>query len=175
MEIWSKQYYPAMLDLSCFNIYIIGGGKVAFRKVKQLLESGGEVTLISRSLDPLFEQISGRFDYCKQSYNDDVLEKATLVIAATDNYELNKKIGLQCKEKGILCNVVTEPMLSSFIVPASVRRGSLVISVSTEGKDPALAKEIRCELEERYNEKYSEYVEQKGRIRKERLQKKKNI
>lgn len=174
MENKEKKYYPAMLDLSCFNIYVIGGGKVAYRKVKKLMQCGGKIHIISKTLDPMFDEVMKEIDYIKGAYDDDVIEKATLVIAATNDKKLNERIGIKCKELGILCNVVSDPQLSSYIAPASMRRGSLVISVSTEGKAPVVAKEICMTLETQYNDKYADYIEYLCKNRKQCVEKKKN-
>lgn len=158
-------FYPAMINLDCFNILVIGGGKVAYRKVSTLLRDGGRVTVLSKKLDDDFKNLWGRFIWIEDHYKEERLEGVTLVVAATNDEELNAAIGKRCLERGVLCNVVSSKELSSFIVPASVRRGDLVLSVSTQGKSPMLAQRIKKELEEIYDERYESYVKVLGETR----------
>lgn len=154
-----------MIKLDYFNILVIGGGKVAYRKVSTLLRCGGRVTVLSQKLDDDFKNLMGQFIWIQDHYKKENLEGATLVIAATNDQKLNAAIGKECLEKGVLCNVVSSKELSSFIVPASVRRGDLVLSVSTQGKSPMLAQRIKKELEEKYDERYEGYVKVLGEAR----------
>lgn len=160
-------YYPLMLDLSQFKCLIIGGGEVACRKAKSLLAYGGKVTVLSEKFIPELEilpieRIAARFEvnYLANCYNE-----FALVIAATSDKQCNDQIGTYCKQQHILCNVVTDEALSSFIVPSSVQRGELVIAVSTGGNSPALAAKIKHELGERYDESFCEYVKKLGQLR----------
>jgi precorrin-2 dehydrogenase/sirohydrochlorin ferrochelatase len=92
-----------------------------------------------------------------------------LVIGATDDPELNGKIGREAKETRILCNIADKPGECTFILPSLVCRGDLTIAVSTAGKSPALAKKIRLDLEEGFPEIYGPYLELLGQIRSEIL------
>ena len=158
-------FYPVMINLDYFNILVIGGGKVAYRKVSTLLRYGGRVVVLSKKLDDDFKNLIGQFIWIEDHYKEESLEGATLVVAATNDQKLNATIGNRCLEKGVLCNVVSFKELSSFIVPASVRRGDLVLSVSTQGKSPMLAQRIKKELEEKYDERYESYVKVLGKAR----------
>jgi precorrin-2 dehydrogenase/sirohydrochlorin ferrochelatase len=88
-----------------------------------------------------------------------------LVIAATDNEEVNKKISVDAGKRNIIINVVDRPELCSFIVPSTVKRGDLCISISTGGASPALAKNIRKELEDVFGPEYGEYIDLLTRMR----------
>lgn len=159
-------YYPAMLDLSKFKIVIIGGGKVALRKAKTIVQYHGKPTIISKSFEIDFEELVGKVKLVHKSYEVRQLEEATLVIAATDDLKSNDEIGKYCLKKGILCNIATNQALSSFIVPSSLQRGDLIIAVSTSGSSPALAKRIRNELAEQYDASYETYLNELGKRRK---------
>lgn len=159
-------YYPAMLDLAYFKIVVVGGGKVAYRKVRQLQCYGGKVKVVSPELDTLFETLPQPFTYLRRPYGVDVLEGATLVMAATNDRGLNEAIGIYCQRHEILCNVATDEALSSFIVPASVQRGELVLSVTTGGASPALTTKIKEALEAQYPPNYADYVSLLGEARK---------
>jgi precorrin-2 dehydrogenase/sirohydrochlorin ferrochelatase len=157
--------YPLMLDLENKKIVIIGGGKVAYRKVMRFLEFGGLVTVVSPHFIETFESSKEQVQLITDSYQEKYLEDSFLVVAATDDKALNTKIGMYCREKNKLCNVVSNETVSSFIVPSFLKRGELVISVSTGGNSPYLAGKIKADLEETYDESYEEYVSLLGAIR----------
>ncbi len=156
-------YYPIMMDLTDKPCLVVGGGKVALRKVKSLLEAGARVTLISPEIDK--ELAESGIEILQRSFEPGDTLAFKLVFAATDSRELNARISEEAAGAGIPVNVVDDPELCSFIVPAVVRRSDLVISVSTGGKSPALAKKIRKELEEIYGREYSILVDLLGEIR----------
>lgn len=157
--------YPAMLNITDKLITIVGGGKVAYRKTKTFLEFGGKVRVISWTFDERFEGLVGIVECLPREYTKSDLEESFLVVAATDDEAVNKEIGTYCEAHRILCNVVDNRSLSSFIVPAYIKQGDLVIGISTNGKSPSLAGKIKRELREKYDEKYIEYLEVLGRIR----------
>jgi precorrin-2 dehydrogenase/sirohydrochlorin ferrochelatase len=154
------KYYPINLKIAHKPCIVIGGGKVAQRKVEGLVEGQASVTLISpsttRVLDALAAQ--GLVKIIKREYQQGDLEGAFLVISATNDGEINKAVFAEASERGILVNVVDQPELCNFIVPSVVRRGDLVISISTSGKCPALARRLRKEIEKQYGPEYQEYL-----------------
>ncbi|MCD3218066.1 bifunctional precorrin-2 dehydrogenase/sirohydrochlorin ferrochelatase [Clostridium botulinum C] len=163
-------YYPLMLDIRNKNIIVIGGGEVAFRKTKKLLQFEANVILISPQLISEFSDLKkvyyDKLNVIIDCYNESYIKNAYLVIAATSNKSINKKISQYCKEKNILCNIVDDIDSSDFIVPSSVKRGNLVISISTMGKSPMLACKIKQEIEKRYSDEYEEYIVLLGEARK---------
>lgn len=158
-------YYPIMLDLADKKITIIGGGKVACRKAAHFLSFGGRVTVISPVFAAEFESYKGSMNFIQDSYKEIYIEDSDIVTAATDDKLLNSQIGSFCRERRILCNVVSSPELSGFIMPSVLRRGDLVISVSTGGSSPGLAGKIKRRLEAEYDGSYEEYVRLLGEIR----------
>ena len=88
-----------------------------------------------------------------------------MVIGATDDPEVNRRISQEARARNLLCNIVDRPEECNFIVPATIRRGDLIIAVSTGGRSPALAKKIRQDLEKQFPDIYSSYVALLGRIR----------
>lgn len=156
-----------MLNITNKPITIIGGGKVAYRKAKTLLAFGGKVTVIAPCFYESFESIKDEAVIEERSLNhvEDSLRESFIVIAATDNRELNERIGKFCDTHNMLCNVIDNKQLSSFIVPAYMKRGDLIISISTNGKSPSLTKKIKEELETTYDVSYGPYVDALGRIR----------
>jgi len=160
------KYYPINLDIKNKNCLVVGGGAVGARKTSTLIKCGAATTVISLKFIPEFENIQRRgATLLKKKYSDNDLEKMFLVIGATDNPELNQKISRQAKEKRILCNIADLPDESDFILPSIVDREDLLITISTSGKSPALAKKIRMKLEQEFGDEYTAFIILMGRIR----------
>ncbi|GFP32062.1 precorrin-2 dehydrogenase / sirohydrochlorin ferrochelatase [Candidatus Hakubella thermalkaliphila] len=153
-------YYPINLNITHKSCLVIGGGKVAQRKVEGLVESQASVTVISPSTTRVLDALAvqGLIRIIRREYRQGDLEGTFLVISATDDEEINQAVFAEASEKGILVNVVDQPELCNFIVPSVVRRGDLVISISTSGKCPALAKRVRKQIEKQYGPEYQEYL-----------------
>lgn len=149
-----------MLDIKGERCVVVGGGEVALRKAQSLLDCGARVRVISPALCPDLDKMrdSKTIEYIAREYRDNDLDGAMLVVAATDDREVNTQIMQEAESLSMLCNVVDDPELSNFIVPSSLRRGSLTIAVSTGGKSPALARRIRTELEKHFGDEYDSLV-----------------
>ncbi len=139
-----SKFYPIYLDVKDKKCVIVGGGKVAYRKVCSLKEAGAEVVVVSPETCPEMANEEG-LTLVKKNYDESVLDGALLVIAATDNEEVNKKVVADAKKRNIIVNVVDRPELCSFIVPSTINRGDLCISISTGGASPAVSKSVREE------------------------------
>lgn len=165
-------YYPVLLNLSGRTCIVIGGGIVAERKVQSLLEAGGSVSVIAPSLtEPLMKLWEHKkITVINRAYEHGELKGAFLVIAATDSSAVNKSVYEETRELAILADIVDEPSLCDFIVPSCIRRGPLIITVSTSGKSPCLSKKIRKDLEKIYSEAYGHFTSMLGNMR-ERVQK----
>lgn len=157
-------YYPVFLNLKNKGCVVVGGGKVAERKVLSLLKSGAEVTVISPELTKRLkkESLSERIKHIPHRYKKGDLKNAFLVIAATDSNEINEKVS---EDAPHLINVVDLPSLCNFIVPSVVKRGSLTIAISTSGVSPSMAKTIRKELEKLYGPEFARYLNSLKKIR----------
>jgi precorrin-2 dehydrogenase / sirohydrochlorin ferrochelatase len=162
-------YYPVLLDLSGKKAIVIGGGKVGQRKIETLLEYGAAVHVISRDLTPDLQSLlkSGDIKLLAEEFDESLIRDAFLVIIATNDMTLNRRISLIAKEKNILVNSVDQPEECSFIVPSVIKRGDLLIAVSTSGKSPALARKVREGLEDKFGDEYGYFLKIMGRIRKE--------
>ncbi|PKM50600.1 MAG: siroheme synthase [Firmicutes bacterium HGW-Firmicutes-7] len=161
-------YLPVMLAIEDKKIVIIGGGKVALHKAEKLIYFGGRVTIISPEFVDEFYQLK-QVQLVQGTYEKSLINSAFLVIVATSDRLLNAKIHEDCKEQNILCNVVDDKEQSEIIFPASLKRGELIISASTLGNSPLLAKKVIKDLEKVYDESYEEIVYLLGEIRKELL------
>ena len=157
---------PINLKIDDMNIIIIGGGKVAYRKCINFLAFNKKVRVISKDFIEEFEGLKDCIDTIKDNYDEKYIKDAFVVVAATNNEDVNREIGLYCREHGKLVNVVDNANLSNFTVPSFVKRGDLLLSVSTGGKSPSLSSKIRKDLEEVYDESYEEYVSLLGEARK---------
>jgi len=159
--------YPVYLNLDGKKCLVVGGGKVAERKVRTLLECDARVYVVSPELTEWLEQAAndGRITAVRRNYTSTDLENAFLVIGATDDQQLNSRVAEECRERNLMVNIVDNPALCNFIVPAVLRQGPLSISISTEGKSPMLARRIREDLESSFGPEYREFLELMGNIR----------
>ncbi|MDI6745424.1 MAG: bifunctional precorrin-2 dehydrogenase/sirohydrochlorin ferrochelatase [Thermodesulfovibrionales bacterium] len=150
-------YYPVSLNLKGKKTIVVGGGKVAERKVLSLLKSGAEVTVISPECTARLREknLHGHIKYISRKYKKSDLKNAFLAIAATDSVETNMKIS---EDAPYLVNVVDMPLRCNFTVPSVVRQGPLTIAVSTSGVSPSIAMTIRKELEGLYGRGFSKHL-----------------
>lgn len=164
-------FYPICLDLEAKRCVVVGGGRVAERKVQGLLSCAALVSVISPELtaELKVQYAGGRIEWFAREYQQGDLAHAFLVIAATDDEETQKLVYEEATANNLLLNVADVPQRCNFILPATARQGDLAISVSTAGKSPALARKIRMELEKRYGPEYRVLVDILGAIRPEIL------
>ncbi|MCS5696378.1 precorrin-2 dehydrogenase/sirohydrochlorin ferrochelatase family protein [Desulfofundulus thermocisternus] len=165
--------YPISLILSQRPCLVVGGGSVAERKVLSLLACGAKVKVVSPSLTPALQDLASKdkINYRRGTFEIADLENMFLVIAATDREEVNHRIATEAMARNMLVNVVDDPPYGNFYVPAVLRRGSLQIAISTDGKSPLIARKIKEELEERYGPEYGILVDLLGEIRHDILNK----
>jgi siroheme synthase-like protein len=151
-------YYPVFLNLGGRNCVVAGGGQVALRKVTTLLQHGAAITVISPRLCKGLRELQGEGKILvrHRAYQAGDLENAFIAIIATGNRTVNLHASLEAKCCKIPVNVVDDASLSDFILPSIVRRGSVSIAISTDGKSPALARKIRIMLEGKLENEYAE-------------------
>jgi len=167
-------FYPVNLRLDGQDCLVVGGGAVAERKVKGLLTAGACVTVMSPALSSSLAALAseGSIGHIAAAYQPGSIQDFFIVICATDDAVVNRRAAEEAGSKGALVNVVDAPELGDFIVPSHLARGDLLITVSTGGKSPALARRLREELEVRYGQEYGLHLEMLSRLRaelKERL------
>ncbi len=153
-------HYPINIDLKDKLCVVIGGGKVAERKVRGLIPFGAAIKVVSPVVTEGLSELarSKRIEHIERGYLDGDLDGALLVFAAAGDPSVNEAAYREATGKGILVNVADRPDLCSFIVPSVVKRGDLVLTASTGGSFPLLAKELRRELEENYGPEYGRYL-----------------
>ena len=161
------RYFPALLDLRGKLCVVVGGGRVAERKVRSLLKAGALVKVISPQIsESLFQsELKGKIVHRPRSFRSDDLRGAFLAIAATDDRATNERISRQALGLKIPVNVVDDPTYSSFIVPSLVERGDLLVAISTSGQSPALAKLLRERLQKEIGPEYSSLLKLLGAVR----------
>jgi precorrin-2 dehydrogenase/sirohydrochlorin ferrochelatase len=164
-----SSYLPINLNIEHKRCVVVGGGVVAQRKVETLLRFEAKVEVVSPKLTPQLEKLAqdGQISYCPREYSFSDLKGAYLVIAATDDAEMNNLVSQEAASYKVLVNVVNSEKDSTFIFPAILKRGDLVISTTTCGKSPALARKIKQELEQTYGEEYEQYLALLGKFRAE--------
>jgi precorrin-2 dehydrogenase/sirohydrochlorin ferrochelatase len=160
--------YPIFLELGSRRTVVIGGGAVAVRKAQALLNAGARLVVVAERIDNMMRVIcqGKNAELIKSRYTKDYLAGAVLVIAATNNNQLNKQIYKDCQELEILCNVVDVPELCDFYVPAVVKRSDLYIAIGTEGCCPAYAGHIRKKLGKIFTEKHGQFLTELEELRK---------
>ena len=165
------RYYPVHLDIQNRNCLVVGGGSVGTRKVLTLLQCGAKVTVVSPVISDRLREIAatGALTICKRPYQTGDLDGMFMVIGATNDEALNRRISSDAQGANTLCNIADRPEICNFILPSIVRRDDLVITISTSGRSPALAKKLRQILENQFGEEYEDFLSLMGAIRKKLL------
>ncbi len=160
-------YYPIFIKIKGKRCIVLGGGEVALRKVKMLLECEADVTTISPEFHREISRLSKEKEIhlIQREYKPGDLKDAMIAIVCTDVKKVNRKVVDEAKKAGVLVNVADDPELSDFIIPSFFRRGNLTVAVSTAGVSPALAKKIRTKLEKDFGEEYASLLSLIGEVR----------
>ena len=166
--------YALVMDITGKPVVVVGGGSVAYRKVKSLLECGAAVTVISPELVPGLRVLvePERVQWNPETFSAEHLNrdyKPVLVFGTTNRREVNMETFRAATQLGIPCNIADVPDLCTFTVPAVVSRGDLMIAVSTGGASPALARRIREDLEARFGPEYAILTKIMGGLRRQIL------
>lgn len=154
--------YVACLNLTGRRALVVGAGRVGLEKIEGLLNCDARVTVVAPEAVDGFERIvadHAQIDWHRRPYTTEDLDDHFLVIAATSDNELNRRVYADAEARSMLVNVVDVPELCNFILPAIVRRPPLTFAVSTAGASPALAKRIRNEIAESFGDEYARLAE----------------
>jgi siroheme synthase-like protein len=163
--------YPLMIEGASIMALVVGGGAVATRKVKALLDAGARVHIVAPSIDPELGMLSQGDELLRvttESYDARHLAAATLVIAATDDVALNASIARDARQLGKLVNVADAPELGNCVTPAVYRNGDIVVSVGT-GRVPNAAARIRDAITARLDDRYPDVVRGLAGLRRDLL------
>lgn len=159
--------YPIFLKLEGRKVLIVGGGTVAEQKVEAVLRSATDVTVVAPAVTDRIRswEEDGRLKHLAAEYRAGMAQGYFLVIACTDSEAVNHAVYEEAVGSGALANAVDDPDYCSFYAPAVVSRGDFQIAVSTGGHSPALAQQVRQELEEKYGPEYGPWTAWLGRTR----------
>lgn len=163
------RYYPVFLDIAGKPVIVIGGGKIAHQKMENLLKAGAVVTVVSPELNEEMADLlaAGRFRHIEREYEAGDLEGYTIAFVATDDRSANATVTREGRERRVWVNAVDDPPNCDFIMPGIVQRGDLVISISTSGTSPAMARKMREELEAFLTEGHALMLELAAEVRAE--------
>lgn len=154
------RYFPINVDLNKFRIVVIGGGRVATRKVQNLIEFSAKPVVISPKVTDELQKIiiSETLEYVPRKYQTGDLSGFDMVFVATDDEALNNEIITEIGSKAFLVNFADQPEKCNFIMPSFIKRGDLLISISTQGRVPFLSRFIRECLEKKFPENFEDFV-----------------
>lgn len=166
------RYYPVCLDIKDRSCLVVGGGQVGTRKVKTLMDCGARVTVVSPEVTDQVAQWArrGQIVLYQRAYRSTDLSAVFLVIGATNDQALNRRIHQDAEQARRLCNIADQPALCNFILPSIISQGDLMVTVSTSGRSPAFAKHLRRQLQNQFGPEYSRFLDLMGAIRARLLQ-----
>lgn len=163
--------FPMFVKLAGRACLVVGAGAVGEAKIQSLLPTGASIRVVAPSATPAVAKwaVAGQIAWDARDFVPTDLDGALLVIVATSSREVNDLVFREAQKRGVLCNAVDDPERCDFYYPAVIRRGSLQIAISTEGRSPALAQRLRREIETQFGVEYADWVERIGRERKQLL------
>ena len=163
------QLYPVMLNLENRRVVIIGGGTVALRKAGDLLEAGAHVLVIAPEVHGEFQALAGAYgtklDVLQRPYRAGDLAEAALAFSATSDADVNRAVFTEARDRNIFINAVDDPPNCSFFIPSFIKRGDLILALSTSGTSPAMAARLRREIEKHIPEDIELILAALSRIR----------
>lgn len=156
----SPSLLPIMLQLNNRKVVVIGGGKIATRRIMTLLQLQLTVYVVSPQVTAEIKRLheQHKLRWLKKDFTEDDLTDATVIIAATNCTQVNMQIFHSVKNNQLV-NLVDRPDLSDFHFPAICSRGQLLISISTSGASPGLAKKIKHDIDIMFPNDYEKYIE----------------
>jgi siroheme synthase-like protein len=157
-DMLATPFYIACLRLSGRRALVVGAGDVGLEKVEGLLACDADVTLVAPDAHPALEELAaeGSITWLAREYETADLEGCLIVIAATNDSEVNIRVSADAEKRSMLVNVADVPPLCNFILPSIVRMGPLAVAISTSGASPALAKRMKREISEMFGEPYAD-------------------
>jgi precorrin-2 dehydrogenase/sirohydrochlorin ferrochelatase len=164
-------WIPLWVRVRGFKCLVVGGGQVALRKIRMLLETGASVEVVTKKACPQVEEMAqgGLVQLRIKEVDQQDLRGARLVVVATDKREVNRSVSNWAQDQGVLCNVVDEPELCSAVFPAIFRKGKLEVAVSTGGASPTMAARLRDQIGDSLQPGYEVLLEllseMRGRIK----------
>ena len=151
-----KAYFPMFVDISEMKIIVVGGGTIATRRIKTLLQFASDITVIAPDVTDSLKllETEGKIFLLHREYQEGDILEADMVLAATDDKELNQKIAQECRKKElesgkrILLSVASDRELCDFYFPSVIQQDDIVVGINSAGKDPGKVKRVRQRIEE---------------------------
>lgn len=167
MKKKEKKYLPIYIDVEDFSALVIGGGKVALRKIKTLLDFDATVTVLSPKFCAEIIKLirENKITQIKKNYQTGDIAGYRIVFCTTNNSEVSYQVKQDCYSQGVLLNVADVPELCNFIMPAIIKRGDFIIALSSQGKAPFFVKSQRDTLEKTLSSKLEDITELAGEFR----------
>lgn len=156
-----RKYYPLFMDMRMRPCLVVGGGKVAERKVKSLVGAGARVTVLSPEVSPEILKLhkKNKILWKKKMFSKGDAKGPAFVFCATNNKTINHAIYNDAEKHRAFANVADDPSLCHFIVPASFQKGAISVAVSTEGKSPAFSAALKRKLQKDIPDEYAKLLE----------------
>lgn len=144
-----KPYFPMFVDLAEKKIVVAGGGKIAARRVKTLCEFAEDITVVAPRIEKELEELEqqGRIRVRKRCFLEEDIADADLVLAATDDHEVNEQIYEHCRERRICVNIASDKEKCDFFFPGICRQDHLVVGISASGLDHKAAAQMRRKIQ----------------------------
>ncbi|MDO5146232.1 MAG: bifunctional precorrin-2 dehydrogenase/sirohydrochlorin ferrochelatase [Eubacteriales bacterium] len=158
-------HFPIFIEIEQKKCLVIGGGKVALRKVEGLLRYGADVQVVGKEICGALRQLLPPDSLHEGELSEQQLDSAALVVVATGDRQANHRAAMLCRERGIPVNVADAPEEGTFLFPALVKKGDISIGINTGGKSPILSSQIRKEIEKVIPDSYAEIAVQMGKLR----------
>ncbi|MDN3584796.1 TSUP family transporter [Mucilaginibacter flavus] len=169
-EIGGNQLFPVFLKLNNLHTVLVGGGNVGLEKLTAILNNSNhaKVTIISKTFLPEIHELAAKYEglnIIQKSFTDYDLNTAEVVIAATNDSELNKYVRQSAHDRKLLINVADKPELCDFYLGSIVKKGDLKLAISTNGKSPTVAKRLKEVLNESLPEELDTTLQQMSELR----------
>ena len=158
-----KRYYMACLDLTGRSCLVVGGGSVGLEKIRGLIDCDARVTVVAPEIAPELRELPA--ELLERRFESRDLDERFLVVAATCDAKLNRRVYEEAEARLLLCNVVDAPEICNFILPAVHRADPIAIGITTSGASPALAQRIKREVAERYGVEYAQLARRLRELR----------
>jgi siroheme synthase-like protein len=149
---------PVALHVENRRCLVVGGGAVAARKTKSLLECGAQVKIIAPEIGDEMTELLPRIEYSQRAFEAGDCANFQLVFACTNSREVNAQIAREAQEAGALCNIADDPQHSDFHTTSVVRRGPIAIGISSEGASPVLSRHVKEQIENAVGDEYAQLV-----------------
>jgi siroheme synthase-like protein len=168
----SASLFPLFLKLEGKRCLVVGAGLIGLEKIESLLRCGASIGVVAPHAVARVQELSSRgiIDWLARGFEAADVNGCDLVIAATDDREVNRAVFAEATRNRILCNTADDPPLCDFFFASIVQRGDLQIAISTAGQSPALAQRLRREIDAQLPSDLGPWLAELGQLRREVLQ-----